>query len=248
MNRTQSSLSLFRVGFWDALPITASYILFGAIFGMMALQTGLTSWESVAMSIFVYSGAAQFSAISMLADNAGMWAILITTVLLNTRHFLMGLSLSPYYQRFSFGQVTGLAFYMTDEQYAVTLNRFRHYPSQLPYILGVSLSLHAAWVFGTWIGTVAGQWIPDPASLGLGFSFTAMFLALAYYQLTSWLRILTFILCGALAVYLSLLLPNGLHLLIAGLVAFGVGYLLPDQKATAPPHSDDAAAKGVESA
>lgn len=232
MKWSLQSLPSFKRGLWDALPITASYVLFGAIFGMMSLQAGLTAWESVAMSIFVYTGAAQFSAISMIAEHASMLAIILTTCLLNTRHLLMGLSVSPYYQRFSRSQVDGLAFYLTDEQYAITLNRFRHHQSEVPYIFGVSVSLHVSWVTGTWLGTVAGQWIPDPASLGLGFSFTAMFLALAYYQLVSLTRILSFLFCGALAVYFSLLLPNGLHLLVAGLAAFLIGYALPGKEST----------------
>lgn len=229
MNQSKPSPSPFRTGLWDALPITASYILFGAIFGMMSLQAGLSTWESMTMSLFVYSGAAQFSVISMLVDQASMWAIILTTFLLNTRHFLMGLSMSPYYQKFSAAQVNGLAFYLTDEQYALTLNRFRHHPSQLSYIFAVSVSLHLSWALGTWLGTIAGKWIPDPASLGLGFSFTAMFLALAFYQLTSVTRVLTFLLCGALATCFALFLPDGLHLLIAGIVAFGIGYFLPSK-------------------
>lgn len=169
----------------------------------------------------------QFSAIAMFADHASMWAIVLTTCMLNTRHLLMGLSISPYYQRFSSAQVNGLAYFLTDEQYAISLNRFRQHPSEASYIVAVGGSFLASWILGTWLGTVAGQWIPDPASLGLDFSFTAMFVALAFYQLTSFTRTLTFLLCGGLAVIFALLLPNGLHLLVAGLVAFMIGYVWP---------------------
>lgn len=233
MNWPKQVKATFRRGLWDSLPLTASYILVGAIFGMMAGQAGLSPWESVAMSAFVYSGAAQFSAIAMIADHASMWAIVLTTCMLNTRHLLMGLSISPYYQRFSSAQVNGLAYLLTDEQYAISLNRFRQHPSETSYIVAVGGSLLLSWVLGTWLGTVAGQWIPDPASLGLNFSFTAMFVALAFYQLTSFPRILTFLLCGAFAVCFALLLPNGLHLLVAGLVAFFIGYVWPSKDTAA---------------
>jgi len=222
--------SSWRQGIADALPITVSMVLFGAIFGMLALQTGLSAWESTAMSLIVYAGSAQFTALSMLAEQASLWAIVLATFLLNSRHFLMGLSLSPHYQRFSPLSVHILAFFLTDEQYAITLNRFRNHESDISYITAVSLSLYIGWCGGTLLGTVAGRWIPDPSALGLGFSFTAMFLALAYYQLNTSLRIATFVLCGALAVVLALYLPSGLHLLAAGLVAFGIGYALPPQE------------------
>ncbi|WP_429844072.1 AzlC family ABC transporter permease [Brevibacillus sp. FIR094] len=230
MKVSQHSVQSLKQGVWDALPLMASYILSGVIFGMMALAAGLTTWDSVAMSFFVYTGAAQYSAIAMITENTGMWAIIITTCLLNTRHFLMALSVSPYYQRFSSGQVNALAFYMTDEQYALTLNRFRHHPPDVSYIVGVSLALHFCWVMGTWLGAVAGQWIPDPEALGLGFSYIAMFIALSYFQLTSLPRILTFVLCGGLAIGVAMILPNGVHLLVAGLVAFAIGYALPSDQ------------------
>jgi 4-azaleucine resistance transporter AzlC len=246
MKLSQYSISSIRQGLLDALPISGSYLLFAAIFGTLSLQTGLNSWQSVAMSAFVYTGAAQFTALSMLAEQASIWAIILTTLLLNSRHLLMGLSMAPYYQSFSSLQVNTLAFFLTDEQYAITLNRFRHHKSDAAYTLAVSLSLYLSWVIGTWMGTVAGRWIPDPASLGLGFSFTAMFLALAYYQLFSVTRILTFIACGAAAVGLALVLPNGLHLLIAGLIAFAVGFFMPVKESEQA--AEEIVAKEVETA
>ncbi|MBG9568221.1 AzlC family ABC transporter permease [Brevibacillus agri] len=247
MKLSKHSASLFWQGAWDALPLAASYILSAIIFGMMALAAGLTVWESVAMSLFIYTGAAQFSAVGMIAEHTGMWAILLTTFLLNTRHFLMGLSVSPYYQGLPLAHVNVLAFFMTDEQYAVSLNRFRHHQSEAAYLYGVSLTLHACWVLGTWAGSLAGEWIPDPGALGLGFSYIAMFIALSYFQLTSLSRILTFLLCGGLAVGVALLLPNGLHLLVAGLVAFCIGFALPaKEKAASSPQAESA--QGVETA
>ncbi|MFM1653999.1 AzlC family ABC transporter permease [Brevibacillus sp. B_LB10_24] len=213
-----------RQGLIDAAPISVSVALFGAIFGMLSIQAGLSGWQSLAMSLIVFAGSSQFTALSMLSERAGSLSIILATFLLNSRHFLMGLSLSPYYRSFP-KLLTGIfAFFLTDEQYAIILNRFRHHPSHAAYVFTVGLALYIGWCAGTWLGTIAGQWLPDPAALGLDFSFTAMFLALAYYQLGSLLRILTFLATGAVAAGLALLLPNGLHLLAAGLFAFAVGY------------------------
>lgn len=230
MKPSKESWQLMRQGMVDSLPITVSIVLFAAIFGMLSLQTGLSAWQSIGMSLIVFAGSAQFTALSMLAEHANLWAIVLATLLLNSRHLLMGLSLAPHYQSFTPLQMNGLAFFLTDEQYAITLNRLRHHPCHAAYVTGVCVSLYLGWTGGTFIGTVAGQWVPDPDALGLGFSFTAMFLALAYYQLTSVVRLLTFVCCGAAAVGLALVLPNGLHLLIAGLLAFAVGYMMPAAK------------------
>ncbi len=228
-----TTLPNIRQGVLDAGPITISIVLFGAIFGMLSRQAGLSAWQSLGMSLVVYAGSAQFTALSMLAEHANLGAIVLATFLLNSRHFLMGLSMAPHYQGFSRWTVNALAFFLTDEQYAITLNRFRHHQSDSAYIWAVSLSLYAGWCGGTWLGIAAGKWLPDPNALGLGFSFTAMFLALAYYQLTSALRILTFLACGTIAVALAVWLPGGLHLLAAGLIAFAIGYFLPEHKTEA---------------
>ncbi|MCX7571720.1 AzlC family ABC transporter permease [Tumebacillus sp. DT12] len=229
MARSLPSGSEWRQGVLDAAPIAMSVLLFGAIYGMLSLQAGLTAWESLAMSLIVYAGAAQFAALSMLSGDAGFWAIVLATFFINSRHFLIGLSMSPYYKSFSGRFTSGMAFFLIDESYAIMLNRFREHAPNKGYIAAVGLMLYGCWNVGTVLGTAAGKWIPDPQALGLGMSFTLMFLALAYYQLYSWLRILTFVVCGALAVWLAGVLPNGLHLLAAGVAAFAVGYLLPER-------------------
>ncbi|MGO0062186.1 AzlC family ABC transporter permease [Brevibacillus fluminis] len=242
----ESKWAAFREGVVDALPMVFSFVIFGGIFGLLATNTGLLAWQSVAMSLVVFAGSAQFTALSMLGEHTGLVAIIIATFLLNSRHLLMGLSMSPYYKSYPTKHVNMLAFLFIDESYAITLNRFRTHPSNMMYVYGTSLALYATWVGGTWLGTVAGKWLPDPASLGLGFSFSAMFLALVYYQLYSPLRIVTFVACGGAAVVLAFILPNGLHLLAAGLLAFGIGYFLGPKQETAP--SEENLPKGVESA
>ena len=214
----------WKKGFLDALPIAFSFILFGGIFGMLAVQTGLSVLESVGMSLIVFAGSAQFTALSLLTDHTGMWTIILVTFFVNSRHLLMGLSMSPYYQPFSKRFSTIMAFFLIDEQYAITMNHFRHHRATKSYIMAVSLTLYATWVGGTWLGTLTQSFIPDPGKLGLGFSFTALFLSLVYFQFTSLLRIMVFVLCGMAAVLLAFVLPYGLHLLAAGIIAFVIGY------------------------
>ncbi|MFD1739746.1 AzlC family ABC transporter permease [Bacillus salitolerans] len=220
----------WKKGFLDALPIGLSLLVFGAIFGLMSIQADLSAWQSMAMSLIVFAGSAQFATLSMLTDGVNFWMIVLTTFLINSRHFLMGLSMSPYYKGFSTTYTNVMAFFLIDEQYAIKLNHFRNHLPNKYYIIAVSLTLYLTWFIGTSIGTVAGSWIPDPEKLGLGFSFTAMFLALVYFQLTSLKKVIVFIVCGGLAILLTLLLPNGLNLLITGIVAFLIGFVSKEDK------------------
>lgn len=224
----------WKRGFFDALPIAFSFILFGGIFGMLAVQTGLSVLESVGMSLIVFAGSAQFTALSLLGDQTGMWTIILVTFFVNSRHLLMGLSMSPYYQPFSKKFSTVMAFFLIDEQYAITMNHFRRHRATKAYITAVSLTLYATWVGGTWLGTLTQSLIPDPGKLGLGFSFTALFLALVYFQFTSLFRVAVFGLCGISAVLLAFILPYGLHLLAAGIIAFTFGYFFNNETVQSP--------------
>lgn len=214
-------------GIMDATPIALSFLLFGGIFGVLSLQVGMTPLHSVAMSFLVHAGSAQFAVLPMLTDGADFWAMVLVTFLMNSRHFLMGMSLAPYYAPLTRNNANVAAFFMSDEQYALTLNHIRRSGFDKNYVFTVSIFLHVFWALGTFLGTVVGHWLPDPQGLGLEFSFTAMFLALAYDQVGSVSRLSTFLICGGVAILLSLWSANGLHVLGAGLIAFAVGYLRP---------------------
>ncbi len=46
------------------------------------------------MSLFVYAGASQFASLGLLAGGASALAIVLATLVLNFRHFLMSVALS----------------------------------------------------------------------------------------------------------------------------------------------------------
>ncbi|USG63574.1 AzlC family ABC transporter permease [Brevibacillus ruminantium] len=214
----------WQQGIVDSVPIGVSFLVFGGIFGMLGLQAGLSTAENVLMSFFVHAGSAQFAVLPMLAEGAGFWAMVLVTLLLNSRYFLMGLSLAPYYSKQSRRFANLIAFFMSDEQYAITYNRIRLYGFDSAYILSVSLFLHLFWALGTWLGSIAGHLLPDPHRFGLEYSFTAMFLALSVGMLSSKVRVAVFLGCGAAACLLSAWSVNGLHVLAAGVLAFAAGY------------------------
>ncbi|WP_308216646.1 AzlC family ABC transporter permease [Pseudalkalibacillus decolorationis] len=60
-----------------------SFIVFGSIFGMMAIQIGLSPFESLLMSIFSFAGSAQLSVLPMIVENSSVYAMVLTTLLIN---------------------------------------------------------------------------------------------------------------------------------------------------------------------
>jgi 4-azaleucine resistance transporter AzlC len=161
-----------------ALPIGLSAIPFGLVLGVLAGRTGLTVIEVLLMSSLVFAGSSQLVAISMWANPIPVIAIVATTLLVNLRHILMGLTLRPWYAKLPAPLAFGTYFFMTDESWALTTIETERKPFDAAFLLGAGLVDFVTWVGSTVIGRISGAAIPDPTAWGLDFAFVAVFLAL----------------------------------------------------------------------
>ena len=192
-----------------ALPIGLSGIPFGLVLGVLAGRAGLTTVEVLLMSSLVFAGSSQLVAISMWANPVPVIAIVATTLLVNLRHVLMGLTLRPWYAKLPGPLAFGTYFFMSDESWALTTIETERKPFDAAFMLGAGLVDFVSWVGSTVAGRITGAAIPDPAAWGLDFAFVAIFLVL-----------LVSLAKGKPA---SAILPWG----VAGLVAIAAHRLLP---------------------
>lgn len=221
----------FKNGDWgqgilDALPMGISLTIFGSIFGIMAIQSGLTPIESLLMSLISFAGSAQLSVLPMLQEHSSIYAMILTTFLINSRHLLYGLSLSPFFSSFDRKFNNFTAYFLSDALYALSLNHCRERHHRKGYIIGAGLFLYITWGLGTFIGTIFGTLIPEHESLGLEFSITAIFLIMAYKEITSLLKFSIFLVTGLVVISLSPVLPVGVLLFLAAGFCFTIGYFL----------------------
>ena len=117
-------LKAFACGARDTLPMLLGALPFGIIFGTLAIASGLSMPATLLMSALVFAGSAQFIAVSLVASGAGLAVLLATTLIVNLRHMLYSASLLPYVRQLSPRWKVPLAFWLTDETYAVV---HRHY-------------------------------------------------------------------------------------------------------------------------
>jgi len=93
-------------------------------------------------------------------------------------------SLAPSFRKYSMAKNIGLGLLITDETFGVAMNKIMaKIPINDRWMLGVNLASYSSWVAGCVLGSVLGQWIPDPQALGLDFALLAMFSALLMSQL-----------------------------------------------------------------
>jgi 4-azaleucine resistance transporter AzlC len=209
----------FRSGFAAALPLWLGAAPFGVIYAVSALAAGLSPAQVVAMSLLVFAGAAQFTAVGMFAAAAAPAAIVMTTLVVNARHLLLAASLAPYLRRIGPWRRLLLAAQVTDESYALTARRFLDGSGSPAYMLGTNLSIYLVWQSSTAVGLLLGQALPNPAAYGLDLVFPLTFVGL----LVPLLRERTSRRVAAAAALLSvagaLLLPGSWYILIAGIGA-----------------------------
>jgi 4-azaleucine resistance transporter AzlC len=209
-------------GFRSIIPLWLGVIPFALAYAVSARGAGLGLLDTQLMSVLVFAGSAQFSAVGLFAAGASGVEIVLTTLLLNVRHVLYGLSLSRQLPLLP-GQKWVAAYLLTDEAYGMALAEPR--PS-FAYLLGAELSIFVPWNLFTLAGSLIGQGLPDPHRLGVDFVFPLAFLVLLVPMLRGSVEIAVAVLSGGLAFGVSRVLPGGVALLIAGVVGSLVGALL----------------------
>ena len=213
----------FRAGFVAMMPLWLGAAPFGAIYAVTALAAGLTPAQTLVMSLLVFAGAAQFTAAGLFASGVVPLTIVITTLIINARHMLLAASLAPHVRRVPAWQRALLAFHITDESYAIGMRAWLDGRGSLAYQFGANLSMYVVWPISTAAGLLLGALIPDPAAYGLDLVFPLTFIGLLVPLLRERTSLLVALLAGALAIGGALLLPGSWYILIAGVVASGVG-------------------------
>ena len=213
-----------RAGFVASLALVPSVFVYGTVFGGLAVQTGLRTLEVWGMSLLVFAGASQFVAVPMIAAGASPLAIVVTTYVINMRHYLMAATLAPSFRSFPRPWLALVAHVLNDESFAIAVAR-QNPPEPWVYV-GSALAVSGSFLAGVLVGTQLGGLVADPARWGLDFAFPAVFLALVAVQLRGRAEWLIALASGALALAIALILPGNWHIVITGVVVSGVAALL----------------------
>jgi 4-azaleucine resistance transporter AzlC len=203
-----------------SLALVPSVFVYATVFGGLAVQAGLRVVEVWGMTLLVFAGAAQFIAVPMVASGASPVAIVLTTFVVNMRHYLMAAALAPSFRGFARPWLALIAHGINDESFAVAVAR-RNPPHPWCFI-GSVLAVFGSFLAGMAVGTLLGGLVADPARWGLDFAFPAVFLSLVAMQLrgrTDWLVALV---SAAVAVGVALVLPGNWHIVITGVVVSGI--------------------------
>jgi 4-azaleucine resistance transporter AzlC len=201
---------------------------FGVIFGTLAIGSGLPVWLTLGMSLLVFGGSSQFVAVSLIGSGTALPVIWLTTFVVNLRHALYSATLLPYARALPARWRWALAFWLTDETFAVVENQLRHHTNVqdgASYWLGSSLAMYFNWQIWSLVGVLLGQSMPMLATLGLDFAMVATFAAIVALQLRERPVLFAALVAGGVAL-LARGLPYKMGLMLAAVSGVATGVLV----------------------
>lgn len=162
-------------GILAGIPVFIGYFPIAVTFGLLAVSVKISLAETFSFSVIVFAGASQFVGLNMIKSGIGAGEIVLTTFLLNFRHFLMSASLSSK-ASFSRGLLPFIAFGITDETFSVASMEKRELSES--YILGLNFTAYSGWLAGTVAGFAAGDFLPAVVQESISICLYAMFVAI----------------------------------------------------------------------
>ena len=194
--------------------------LYGISFGALSVAAGLDIWQTMALSLLMFSGGSQFAFIGVVATGAGVVPAIVSAWLLGVRNGFYAIRMNPILSVSSL--IRPLAAQLTiDESNAVSLSQE---PDRKKERLGFWLTGIAVFVFWnifTLAGALLGSQIGDPSDFGLDAAAAAAFLGLIWPRLSQSKLLVLAVASAFLATSLSLVLPAGLPVLLTAFLALG---------------------------
>ena len=149
--------------FWSGvraeLPLQLGVAPFGLVFGVLGLASGLTPLQTILLSSILFGGASQVVFAQLWGAGVPAPVVGASVSVVNLRHILYSASIASYLRALPLRWRIPLAYLLTDEAYAVTIDRLRNAPAspfQHYHLLGTGLTLWVCWQITTVTGVIFG--------------------------------------------------------------------------------------------
>ncbi|MBB3441741.1 AzlC family ABC transporter permease [Sinorhizobium sp. B11] len=169
----------FVEGLRGGFPVALASAPFGALFGALAAEQGMSLSELTFMSASVYAGASQLVGIELFGHNVQAWVIVLSILAVNFRHVLYSAAIARYIRHFTALQKFFTFFLLVDPQFAETVKRGEAgTPVTFTWYLGFGIIIYIPWVLISLIGGMLGTLIGDPKTIGLDILLPTYFLGI----------------------------------------------------------------------
>ncbi len=220
------SKNLFK-GIKDTSPLMIPVIPFGIIFGVLAIDLGLTPLTTIAMSIIIFGGASQIIFLQLFSAGASSLVILSSVGAVNSRHLLYGTVLSEHLSDLNLTWKIIVSYFLVDQAFAVSNDYFKKNKEDKDkhfHLLGGGLNCWTIWQLTTLVGIYLGSIIPE--KLGLSFAIPLTFLALLVNDFRKLINVIIILISGSIATLGYQAIPFKAYVIVAAITSLLVAFIL----------------------
>ncbi|NLB87871.1 MAG: AzlC family ABC transporter permease [Syntrophomonadaceae bacterium] len=220
-------------GIRDAIPIVLGYLPLGFAFGVLATEAGMTVAQATVMSLLCFTGVGLYIAIGVMQVGGEILTAILANLLVNLRYFLFSTSLVPHLKVVPTKVAAFLSYGLTDETYAVALNRYQTKAASAHYMAGLNLTSHVGWIGSTLLGAILGTLITNTDKIGLNFALPAMYICLLVLLVSKRSEVIVAAIAAILCLLIGYIYPPSManlsNIIIATVIAATIGVMLRDK-------------------
>ena len=223
----KNKLKNFFKGIKDTSPLMIPVVPFGIIFGVLAIDLGLTPLTTIDMSVIIFGGASQIIFLQLFSAGASSLVILSSVGAVNSRHLLYGTVLSEHLSDLNLVRKIIVSYFLVDQAFAVSNNHFktnREDKDKYYHLIGGGLNCWTIWQITTIIGIYLGSVIPD--ELGLTFAIPLTFLALLVNDFRKLINVIVIIISGSIATLGYQIIPFKAYVIVAASAGLLAAFIL----------------------
>lgn len=225
-SKFETPRAAFVGGMQAIAPILLGAIPFGLVVGVISAENGLSTLQMIAFSSFVFAGLSQLVAFQLYAEDAALWVIVVSAVMVNLRLLIYSASIASYFKHLSVRWKLFLSYILVDQGYALSIAYYDEYPDAPHkhwYYAGTGALITVGWLTAVVVGFFVGAVIPE--SWQLSFIVPAMFLGLLVPAIKSWPYLAATVVAATVAL-LTINMPHNLGLVTAILCGMLTGAVL----------------------
>ena len=217
---------IFFKGVTDVSPLMIPVVPFGIIFGVLAIDLGLSPITIIAMSIIIFGGASQIIFLQLFSAGASSLIILSSVGAVNSRHLLYGAVLSEHMSGFKMTWKIIISYFLVDQAFAVTNSYLKKSTDKDKafHSFGAGATCWVIWQITTIIGIFLGSIIPE--KLGLSFAVPLTFLALIVDDLRKLINVIVIIISGLIATLGYEIIPFKAYVIVAAISGLIIATIL----------------------
>ncbi len=212
-------------GATSVTPFLFGTIPFGLVTGIATKAAGLSLEASIAMTLMVFAGTAQISALPLISAGAPVLVIVLTAFIVNLRFMIYSATVAPYFKHLPLRWKFLIGYFVTDTGFAMFMRKVADRPTMAHrhwYFLGGGMMIGLVWSVSALIGIVAGARVP--ASWQLEFAATVGIIAILAAVIRNRAELSAAIIGGSVALA-AMHLPMKLGLVMGAVAGIAGGVL-----------------------